>query len=141
MGHPAIDIAAAVAQELATAVLLPAVTIERLYRPQFELKDLTDPRVLVVPKSVRTEILSRVENRTTVEVDVAVQGRVNPDSLDDLDAMMSLVDQISAFLNRRRLAAAPSARWSATAHPAIYVPDHLIEQRVFTSVMTLTYQT
>lgn len=53
---------------------------------------------------------------------------------------MDLVEQIIAYLRRRPLQSAPEAAWLKTANEPIYAHDHLAGDRVFTSVVTVTYR-
>ena len=55
-------------------------------------------------------------------------------------AMLALVDEIAAFLKRRSLAGAPGAAWVRSVNEPVYSPEHLAENRLFTSVLTVTYR-
>ena len=45
-----------------------------------------------------------------------------------------------SYLCPRPLPGAPFAVWVSITNEPVYAPEHLVEQRVFTSVLTLTYR-
>ena len=141
-----IDIAHAVVTELNTAPVPPetgfsqAFTATRAYRPVFDLAELKTLRVTVVPKGIEILNLSRHANQNDVSVDVAVQKKVNPDDLAELDSLMALTEQIGDFFRLRRLTALPGALWTKTENVPVYSPEHLEQKQVFTSVLTLTFR-
>jgi hypothetical protein len=146
-GYPTVlQIADAVVQELAQApagtFVLP-FTPQRRVLPVFDLEQLKDLHVTVVPRAVEISAATRSLSQHDVQVDVGVQARI-PVGQKDLDAELSpllgLVEQISTWLRRRPLTNLPWAAWTSTANDPIYAPEHLNDQRVFTSVLTLTYR-
>ena len=58
----------------------------------------------------------------------------------DVETLGTLVDQIAEYLRQRPLSQAPYAGWVSTGNEPVYSPEHLLEQRVFTSVLTVTYR-
>jgi len=54
--------------------------------------------------------------------------------------LCGLMDQIAAYLRRRPLAGVPGATWVRTLNDPVYAPEHLAQQRVFTSVLTVMYR-
>jgi len=139
----ALDIADAVVAELNGApagTFDPAFDAVRRVLPEFELKDLAELRVCVVPRSVRITAASRSGSQHDVAIDVGVQRRISQDMESDVHDLGALVDQIVTFLERRPLAQAPDAVWTSVENEPVYAPVHLSEQRVFTSVLTLTYR-
>ena len=141
-----IDIAEAVTAEIAAApagTFAKAVEPRRLVLPAFELAELATLRVSVVPKCVQITGASRSASQHEVSVDIGIQKKLSGGSA-ELEAQVThlcdLVQQIADYLRKRPLAGAPYAGWVRTANEPIYVPEHLAEQRVFTSVLTLTYR-
>jgi hypothetical protein len=143
-----IDIADAVVTALNAAPVPPATgftptfTAVRAYRPEFDLVDLKNLRVSVVPKAIEITSLGRRANQHDVGVDVAVQQKVDLADTATLDGLMLLVQQIADFLRLRRidLADGASAMWVKTENTPIYSPDHLETKQVFTSVLTFTFR-
>ena len=139
----ATDIAAAVVAELAAA---PAGTFpegfEAVLRvlPEFGLADLAQLRVSVVPRSVRITAASRSESWREISLDIGIQRKLGADLAAEVAALGELADRIVQYLERRPLSQAPQARWTSAAQEPLYAPVHLAEERVFTSVLTLTYR-
>jgi len=117
---------------------------QRKVRPSFELADLTDLRVTVVPKAVETSIASRSLSQYDVQVDVGIQKKLPAGADEEVEVatMCGLVEEVADFLKGKRL---EGTGWSASwVRPAVnepvYSTEHLAEKRVFTSVLTLTYR-
>jgi len=136
----AIDIADAVAAELAGGTFSQAITPRRLVIPAHELAELAELRVSVVPKGVEITGASRSLSQFDVQIDVGVQKKLGSDLDGEVKTLCDLVDEIGEFLRGRTLAGAPYASWVRTANEPVYAPEHLVEQRVFTSVLTVTYR-
>lgn len=135
-----IDIADAVAAELAGGEFSQTFTPRRQVLPSWELADLKDLRIAVVPRAVEISRASRATGQHDLQVDVGIQKKVGRDTDADVATLLGLVEEVADFLAGRRLAAFPQAAWVRTDNEPVYAPDHLAEQRVFTSVLTLTYR-
>lgn len=139
----ATDIAAAVAAELAGA---PAGTFpegfEAVLRvlPEFALADLARLCVSVVPRSVRITAADRTESFREIAVDIGIQRKLGSNLNAEVADLGDLADRLGAYLERRPLAQAPQARWTGLTQDPLYAPVHLAEERVFTSVITVTYR-
>lgn len=139
----AIDIADAVAAELNAAeagTFSESFTATRRVLPEFELEHLAALKVTVVPKRVEITGSTRSASSYEIAVDVGVQKKLGKDLDAEVAALGALVDEIADYLRRRPLAAAPHAAWTRIANEPVYASDHLAEQRVFTSVLTVTYR-
>jgi len=134
------DIADAVVQELNGHTFSQALTAVRHYRPIFDLAQMQDLHVTVVPKGLAIERLDRSRNQHDVQVDIAVQKKCQAADNAELDPLMALVEEIADFFRLRRLTAWPEAVWIRTENVPIYAPEHLDELRQFTSVLTLTFR-
>ena len=138
-----ISVADAIVAELGTApadTFNQAFTAARHYRPQFDLAELRTLRVSVVPKGITITSLGRNSNQHDINVDVAVQKKVDADDLEVLDGLMLLTEQIANFFRLRRLSKMPEAIWIKTENVPVYSPEHLETKQVFTSVLTLTFR-
>lgn len=146
MTQTLLNIADAVVAELNTVVLPGASlpdTAERLYLPRFELPEMSDLHVSVVPKSIDITQLARTITRNDHQIDIAVQQRADPRKLDELDPLLQLVGTIEAHFRGgggRRLTSFPGAAWAGSRFEPIYATEHLQTMRQFTSVLTLTFR-
>ena len=137
------DIADAVAAELNGAeqgTFSESFTAERRVLPQFDLEDLAGLKVSVVPKAVEISGSTRSVCQYDIAVDVGIQKKLGSDLDAEVAALGTLVDEIADFLRRLQLAAAPWAAWVLASNDPVYATAHLAEQRVFTSVVTVTYR-
>ncbi len=73
-------------------------------------------------------------------MDIGVQQKLGKDLDSEVASLSTLMDQIADYLRRRPLTAAPFAAWVGIANEPVYAPEHLAEQRAFTSVLTVTYR-
>jgi hypothetical protein len=138
-----IDIADAVTAELNAApagTFDPAITAVRRVLPEFDLADLAGLKVSVVPKALEITGSTRSTSQYEIAVDIGVQKKLGKDLDAEVAALGTLMDQIADYLRRRPLTAAPFAAWVRTQNDPVYAPEHLAAQRVFTSVLTVTYR-
>ena len=113
---------------------------ERHYRPEYDLAQLKSLRVTVVPKKIEIASLGRSSNQHDVSVDVAIQKKVASTSTEELDPLMTLVEQVADYLRLKRLPGFTEAIWVKTENAPIYAPEHLEQKQVFTSLLTVTYR-
>jgi hypothetical protein len=135
-----VDIADAVVTELNAGTFSQELEAVRLYRPQFDLTEMKDLHVTVVPKSIETVTVSRTCVQYDITVDVAVQKKLETETNDEIDPLVNLVEEIATFFRLRRLTEYPGASWLRTENEPVYSPGHLEELRQFTSVLTLTFR-
>jgi len=134
------DIADAVVTELTGGAFSQSFTPQRRVLPEHELAEMKDLRVTVVPRGVEITASSRTTSQHDVQIDVGIQKKIGKATDTEVATLLALVDEIADFLKRRVLQAAPWAAWVKTANEPVYAPDHLAQQRAFTSVLTLTYR-
>jgi len=134
------DIADAVVAELAGGAFSQPFTAVRRVLPEYELADLKDLRVTVVPAAVEIAGASRTLSQHDVRIDIGIQKKLGKNLDTEVAQLVGLVDEIGEFLKRRPLQATPYAVWVKTANEPIYAAGHLAEQRTFTSVLTLVYR-
>ena len=138
-----LEVADAVVAELANA---PAGTFnqvmnpQRRVLPQFELSELEELKVTVAPRAMDISNASRMASQYDVQVDIGIQKRVGKAMDGDVAPLFELADQIAAYLQRRQLWRLPAAAWLRITNSPIYAPDQLASDRVFTSVLTVTYR-
>jgi hypothetical protein len=134
-----LDIAESIVAQLNGGSFSQPLTAERHYQAKFELSEMTDLKVSVVPRSLASKTLDR--NRDTFDylIDVAVQQKTDM-SQESLDALMTLVEEIADHFRTQPLASYPNARCTEVKNEPVYSLEHLDEFRQFTSVITLTYR-
>ena len=137
-----IDIADAVVAEISGftgwSQSLKAV---RSYAPRYELKELADLKVTVVPKSMASEVASRSSVQSDYEFDVAIQKHLEGLTDADIDALMGLVQEVVDHWRLRVVTVdGTDAVCIAAANDPVYSPEHLVQMQVFTSVVTLTFR-
>jgi hypothetical protein len=135
-----IDIADAVVTELNGHGFSPPFVAARLYRPVFDLAEMSALHVSVVPRGVAIERADRTQKQVDVQIDIAVQKKFEAGDAAELDPLMALVEAIADFFQFRRLTAYPGAVWTKTENVPVYAPEHMEQFRQFTSVLTLTFR-
>ena len=109
-------------------------------RPGFELAELETLRVIVVPKTLEIETASRASSKYLVSVDVGIMQRIGKMTPEEaVESLGDFVDELIEFLKTKTLDEFPAAQCIAVSNDPIYVPDHLTQQRTFTSVLTVQY--
>ena len=134
------DIASAVAGELAAHGFSLPFAIRRAYLPVYDLKDMADLHITVVPKGITVEPAGRNVSQYDYSVDVGVQKRLSSTESSEIDPLTALSEEIADFFRLRRLAACPEAIWVKTEHKYLFAPEHLDPLRQFTGVITLTFR-
>lgn len=134
------DIAEAVKNELNAQSFSMAFTAERGYLPCFELPEMKDLHVTVVPNGITMAALGRDRAQHDCKVDIAVQKKLGDAPDAEADALMALVEEMAEHFNRKRLLDVQEAAWVRTENAPIYSQEHLSELRQFTSVITLTFR-
>jgi hypothetical protein len=133
-----INIADAVAAELNNAELSQEFTATVNLKPEFELKDLKNLKVTVVPKSLKFTGALRHESAKEVQIDVGAQKKTaDPEQL---AVLLQLVEEIAGIFDRKRLAQYQKAVCIGIENEPIYDPEHLRQFRQFTSVVTLKFR-
>lgn len=139
MGARVADLADAVVALLnGNAAWSQGFTAERGYLPRFELSQLSELRVVVVPKSDAEAMESRSTVRRTIAVDVGVIKQLSTEENADMDAMMLLTDQIKDYVRGQRFSSL-NAMWSETTNDPVYDPTHLRDNRTFFAVITFNF--
>ncbi|MEW6198054.1 MAG: hypothetical protein AB1601_05240 [Planctomycetota bacterium] len=134
------QIADAIVASLNAGSFSMPVEAQRCYQPVHELSQLQALKVSVVPKSLTATIATRSDCFFDCAIDIGVQRKVDADDLEVLDSLMHLVEEIGDHLRFHKLDAFPNGAWLAIENDPIFAPDHLEKERVFTSVLTVTYR-
>ena len=115
------------------------LTAVRHYQPKFDLKEMDELHVSVVPRSITEKRLSRALTAFDCAVDVGVQQRSEMEQ-PRLDALSNLVAEIAELLRANPLWGFPDARLIELSNDPVFAPEHLDELRQFTSVVRATYR-
>lgn len=118
----------------AVAGRLAAYNAEVLFFPTFDLRELEEMRVIVVPVSVEYKNLSRSSHEELQKVQVGILKR---GCEDDLSEMLRFVERLGLGFLNTHLAEAVCV---CVAYNPIYYPEHLRERGQFTSVIELTFK-
>ncbi len=135
-----LSVADAVVAEINAAALSMPVTAERAYQPVFDLAEMRNLHVTVVPRGLEQELGSRAGTPREVKVDVAVQKKLQAADAAEIDPLVGLVEEIAELFKLKRLPAYHQAVWTRTENVPIYSQEHLAELRQFTSVLTFTFR-
>jgi hypothetical protein len=133
-----INIAESIVAELSATTFSQPVTAVRYYSPRFDLPDMQNLHVSVVPRSVGSSRLDRTRSTYEYQVDIGVQQKIEPTD-EHLDALMGLVEEIADHLRTQPLGSFPNARCTDVRNDPVFAADHLAELGQFTSVITATY--
>jgi hypothetical protein len=145
MSALAIEIADALVTALNAHRFSQTFTAARYYLPEFDLTEMDQLHVSVVPAELDEEIADRTRDRAEYKIHVAVQKRVtkqDPPGLDmtAIDGLMGLVQEIDDLVRHKPLAGYEQAHWTKTENKPIYDPKHLKEHGQFTSLLVFTFR-
>lgn len=135
------EIADAVVMELNAAPFVPALAAVRAYLPLYDLGEMHDLHVTIVPASRTMTPAHRSALQIDHRIDIAVQYKVAVEDPAAVDPVLALVERIAAYLALRPLGQVPQAQWVSCQHGPFVAPEHLHELRQVTSVLAVTYRT
>ncbi len=136
-----IDLADAVTSQMNQSGIV--TNAKRMVLPIHDLSQLRELTISVVPRGVQVQSITRKLSQYDCQVDIGIQKKltVPQDEIETaVKELSGLVEQIADYLQRQSLTDMPYAIWIKVENVPIYDPDHLANQRVFTSVLTLTYR-
>ena len=113
---------------------------ERMYVPNFDLEDMKELRVTVVPRDVELFPHDRAHNKYHCRVDVAVQKKFSKGTNEEIDPLVDLVEKIADEFRLKRLDSFQAARCVKAEHGVLYSSEHWEQLRQFTSLLTLTFE-
>lgn len=134
------DIADAIVAELNAGGFSQPLAATRCYLPKFDLAEMKDLHVTVVPRGVAVTAGTRNHNQHDYEIDIAVQKKLATGDNCEIDTLMGLADEIADHFRQKRLDTLRAAVWVKTQNEPIYAQQHLDQLRQFTSVLTLTFR-
>lgn len=102
--------------------------------PEFSLKQLEKRRIVVVPMNTSYKIISRGAIEEECKVSVGVLKRITDD---ELEKMISFVSYLATYLLGSTHC---GSKCVLSEYDPLYYPEHLRENRQFTSIITLTFK-
>ena len=135
-----LNIADAVVAELNAATLSLPVQAVRLFVPTFDIKEMKELHVSVVPRELHVRGLDRHRNSYDAAIDLAVQKKFSKGSNQEVDPLVTLVEEIADLFRLKRLASFPGAMWTGTDHQVLYSQEHWDQMHQFTSLLTLLFR-
>jgi len=135
-----VDIAEAVVTELNGESFSIPFTAQRSYLPVYDLREMSELKVTVIPRSVTSTLASREASDELYAVMIGMQKKLEPEELDDVDALVTLMEELGVFLTRRTLSEMPDAQWISNEIDPLFVGELMDKLRQFTSVLTATYR-
>ncbi len=123
-----VELAEAVAAELSN------YHAEVMLCPEYELRDLEEMKVCVVPLSVEYKTVSRAAREKLMKVQI---GFLKRGGEEELKGLLRMVEELGlGFLGKKLL----DAYCIGVAYNPIYSPEHLRERGQFTSVIELAFK-
>lgn len=107
---------------------------EVLFFPEFELRELEEMKVVVVPLAEEYKPLSRTQHEEILKVQV---GFLKRGSEDELPELLQTVEGLGLGFLNKKLA---NATCVCVAYNPIYSPEHLRERGQFTSIIELAFK-
>jgi len=135
-----LQVADSVTAQLNVAEFDHEFVAQRMYVPNFDLEDMKELRVSVVPRDVELFPHDRAHNRYHCRVDIAVQKKFSKGTNDEIDPLVDLVEKIADEFRLKRLASFQVARCVKAEHTVLYSSEHWEQLRQFTSLLTLTFE-
>jgi len=124
---------------LSDGSLHPPLKPLALYDITFNLKDLSEGRLAVMPQAKTPTLISRgAAQKMEVKIDVCVQYKFAQPTQTELDPYQELSEQIIDKFIGKSLPSGPTCVEAAYPH-GLFLHEHIKEFRVFTSVVTLTF--
>ena len=113
---------------------------KRSVLPLFELKDLSDLQVTVIPRNVEISILSRDKQMYEHTIDIAIQKKVDKPIEVEFDSLILFVFELAQAIGGYDLRSI-CAVYSGIDIKPLYSLDDLAQDGVFTSVLSVKYKT
>jgi len=112
--------------------------IERRHRPIYDLADVTDLTITVIPRAEAIRADTRGTQAVTYTIDIGVQKKIDTASVSAVDDLLAITEQIKDELRGKALAA--GVGWVGIENSPLWLPQHLDQYRQFTSVISVTYE-
>lgn len=116
------------------------INAARLFVPNFDLEDMKELRVTVVPREVEYLPLDRASNKFHATVDIAVQKKFSKGDAKEIDPLVFFVEEIADYFRLKRLNSFVAARCVRVENSVLYSSEHWTQLNQFTSLLSLTFE-
>lgn len=116
------------------------LSVQRLYVPDFDLEDMKELRVTVVPREVEYLPLDRATNKFHATIDVAIQKKFTKGDAKEIDPLIFFVEELADYFRLKRLNSYVAARCIKVENAVLYSTEHWTQFNQFTSLLTLTFE-
>jgi hypothetical protein len=117
---------------------LPFTAVRTLF-PFYELKDLSNLKVTVVPKSLNIITASRSSSEFDYQVDIAIQKAVKSPDDSEVTALTELALAVAKSFRNKVYQDIGAVCFKQSIDP-LYSVEHIQPPSVFTSVITLNFK-
>ena len=117
-----------------------SLSAQRLYVPNFDLEDMKELRVTVVPREVEYLPLDRASNKYHATIDVAIQKKFSKGDVKEIDPLVYFVEELADYFRLKRLNSYVAARCIKVENAVLYSTEHWTQFNQFTSLLTLTFE-
>lgn len=135
----ALDLADQVVQTLNAGNYGIAFTAVKTLFPFYELKDLADLKVTVVPKSVNMAVSTRTKDEFDYQIDIAIQKAIKSPDDAEVNSLMELSMAVAKDFRARVYSDLNAICLKQSIDP-LYSVEHIQPPSVFTSVITLNFK-
>ena len=108
--------------------------------PTHSLKELSQLKVIVVPKSIEIDKANRSQDWYTITVDVGIQKKIGKEIETDVAVLSEFTGELVEYLTRHQLTDMPGLSWHNTQNAPVYDIQTLEDMRVYLSVINVTYK-
>jgi len=121
---------------VATGTFSQTFKAERVYNVTFDLKDHKNLQLSVMIPRIVQSIVSRIGNQDHTQVSIIIGKHCKPESLSDIDPLMTFVEEIADHFRDLNFG---SASWKSTETVIPYSPEDMMEHRHFAAAIHLIY--
>ena len=107
--------------------------------PTRDLSEIQDLSVIVTPASRTMAAVTRSASFHDIVVHIAIRKGVGAQSLQEVEDLLGLTEEILRFLDRKNLDS-PAAQFMGAENDPIYAADVLRESNLFFSLIKVTYR-
>ncbi len=138
------DIAKAIVIELNSA---PSETFSENFTaifklvPKYEISELSELKVTVVPRTYDMANLTRAATEYDFTIDIGIQKKLTTADVEaECVELYPVVDEIIDFLRKLEFTQTPWAKQTTISNSPVVSVEHLDENRVFSSLITIGYK-